>query len=321
MRALIVDKIHDIMFQFFSDVKIKYDYQPHITKDEFDTIISNYEILIIRSKFKISSIEIDKALNLKIIGRVGAGLENIDTQYAQSKNIICLNSPEGNRDAVGEHTIGMLLNLLNKISKAEQEVRQGIWNRESNWGTELSNKTIGIIGYGNMGRAFAQRIKAFTPNVLAYDKYKINYSDNFVQEAQMQDLFEQCDILSLHIPLTKDTKHLVSQDFIHQFKKDIILINTARGECVNTDDLVVALKSKKIKGACLDVLEYEKTNFEEMFSEKISKSLAYLIKTPNVIITPHIAGWTNESYYKLSKIMAEKVIKTVNMYDNKNKVI
>ena len=311
MKALIVDKVHDIMFQIFSEAKIEYDYLPKIKKEEFDKIISNYEILIIRSKFKIKKEDIDNGIRLKVIARVGAGLENIDINYAQSKNIICLNSPEGNRDAVGEHTVGILLNLLNNISKSDQEIRNGIWNRERNWGTEISDKTVGIIGYGNMGKAFAQRIKAFTPNILAYDKYKTNYSDNFVQEVEMQELFDKCDILSLHIPLTTETKYLISEKFIHKLKKNIILINTARGECVNTKDLVEALKNKKIKGACLDVLEYENTTFEKMFATKIPEPLAYLIQSENVILTPHIAGWTKESYYKLSKIMAEKIIQAI----------
>ncbi len=308
MRALIIDKIHDIMFQMFSDAGIDYDYQPSITKSEFDKIISNYEILIIRSKFKIQAKDIDRGVKLKVIGRVGAGLENIDIDYAQSKEIVCLNSPEGNRDAVGEHAVGMLLNLLNHIPKADHEIRKGIWDREANWGTEISDKTVGIIGYGNMGNAFAKRIKAFTPDVLAYDKYKKNYSDSFVQEANMQDLFDRCDILSLHVPLTEETKFLFSEKYISNFKKKIILINTARGECVKTSDLVSALKTQKVAGACLDVLEYEKTTFEEMFSTEIPDALAYLLQAKNVILTPHIAGWSNESYVKLSKIMAEKVI-------------
>ncbi len=311
MKALIIDKVHDIMFRLFTDAKIEYNYQPKIKKHEFDKIISEYEILIIRSKFKIKAEDIDKGINLKVIGRVGAGLENIDVKYAQSKNIICLNSPEGNRDAVGEHAIGMLLNLLNNIPKANQEIRQGIWDREANWGTEISDKTIGIIGYGNMGNAFARRIKAFSTNVLAYDKYKTNYSDDFVQEATMQELFDKCDILSLHVPLTDETKYLVSRSFIQNFRKDFVLINTARGECVNTKDLVVALENKKIKGACLDVLEYEKTTFEEMFASEIPGPLAYLIQAQNIILTPHIAGWTNEAYYKLSKVMAEKIISVI----------
>ena len=308
MKALIIDKVHDIMFRMFSEANIDYDYKPKITKAEFDKTIEDYDILIIRSKFKINSREIDLGKNLKIIGRVGAGLENIDTHYALSKQIVCLNSPEGNRDALGEHTVGMLLNLMNNISKANREVGQGIWDREGNWGSEISDKTIGIVGYGNMGQAFAKRIKAFSPRILAYDKYKNNYSDKFVEEATLNELFENCDILSLHVPLTEETKYLISDKFISKFKKELILINTARGECVKTEDLVLALKNKKIKGACLDVLEYEKTSFEELFSTQIPDALEYLIYSDRVILTPHIAGWSDEAYYKLSKVMASKVI-------------
>ena len=308
MKALIIDKVHDVMFQLFKEAEIEYDYWPKITKEEFDQVIYQYEILVIRSKFKIKAEDIDRGKHLKIIGRVGAGLENIDIEYAKSKSIICLNSPEGNRDAVGEHAVGMLLNLMNHIPKADQEIRKGIWDREGNWGTEISDKTIGIIGYGNMGRAFAQRIKAFTPNVLAFDKYKQNFSDELVQESTMEELFEKADILSLHVPLTAETQYLISEDYIKKFKKNIILINTARGECVNTKDLVFALGNSKIAGACLDVLEYEKTTFEEMFTQDMPKALEYLLESKNVILTPHIAGWTNEAYVKLSKVMAEKVI-------------
>ena len=311
MRALIIDKVHDSMFRLFSDANIAYDYLPSISKQDFDDTIGNYEILVIRSKFKITQEEIDKGENLKIIARVGAGLENIDTDYAQSKNISCLNSPEGNRDAVGEHTIGMLLNLMNKIPQADAEIRKGIWDREANWGTEISDKTIGIIGYGNMGKAFAQRIKAFTPNVLAYDKYKHNFSDQFVQEVSMETIFKNVDILSLHIPLTPETQYLISEAYIQQFQKPIILLNTSRGECVNTVDLVSALKRKQITGACLDVLEYEKSTFEELFSTKIPDALSYLIEANNVILSPHVAGWTTESYIKLSTIMAQKIITTI----------
>lgn len=299
------------MFQMFTEAGVEYDYQPTITKQEFDTIIHRYEILVIRSKFKVKAEDIDRGKQLKIIGRVGAGLENIDIQYAESKNIICLNSPEGNRDAVGEHAMGMLLNLMNHIPKADQEIRKGIWDREGNWGTEISDKTIGIIGYGNMGKAFAQRIKAFTPNLLAYDKYKQGFTDELVQEARMDEIFEKADILSLHVPLRPDTKYLISESYIQKFKKNIVLINTARGECVNTKDLVSALDKGKITGACLDVLEYEKTTFEEMFSKDMPEPLKHLIAAQNVILTPHIAGWTDQAYVKLSKVMAQKIIATV----------
>ncbi len=308
MKALIVDKVHEVMFRLLEEAGIVCDYQPKITKSEFEQVISDYDILVIRSKFKILKPEIDKGSKLKIIGRVGAGLENIDTEYAQSKGITCYNSPEGNRDAVGEHAVGMLLNLLNKIPKAHREIQNGIWDREANWGTEVSNKTVGIIGYGNMGQSFAKRISMFAQKVIAYDKYKQNFSDNFVQEVNMEELFEKTDILSLHVPLTEETKYLVNQEYLSKFKKNIVLINTSRGECVKTQDLVPALESGKVTGACLDVLEYEKLGFESLFGSEMPKPMEYLLQSPKVILTPHVAGWSNESYYKLSKVMAEKII-------------
>lgn len=311
MKALIIDKVQEVMFQLFTEAKIEYDFLPKITKAEFDQIIPNYDVLVIRSKFKIKAEDIDRGTNLKVIGRVGAGLENIDIKYAESKHIICLNSPEGNRDAVGEHAMGMLLNLMNHIPKAHAEIQNGIWDREGNWGIEISDKTVGIIGYGNMGGAFARRMKGFSPNILAYDKYKTGFSDDLVQEVQMDELFEKVDILSLHVPLTEFTKYLISEDYINKFKKNIILVNTARGECVKTDDLVAALQTGKIKGACLDVLEYENTTFEDLFTDEMPKAFEYILNAKNVILTPHIAGWTDEAYVKLSKVMAEKIIKAL----------
>ncbi|OFX84971.1 MAG: hydroxyacid dehydrogenase [Bacteroidetes bacterium GWF2_33_16] len=277
--------------------------------NEIKEIISNYKGIILRSRIKIDKTLMDEGVNLKFIGRVGAGLENIDTEYAEKKGIQCINSPEGNRDAVGEHALGMLLCLLNNITKANSEVREGIWLREENRGLEIKGKTIGIIGYGNMGTAFAQRLKGFGANVIAYDKYKSNYSDDFVTERQLVDLFEQSDILSLHVPLTEETHYMVNNEFINQFKKDIYIINTARGKVLNTDDLVLNMKKGKVLGAVLDVLEYEKASLEGLnYETEIPESLKYLIQSKNTILTPHIAGWTKESNIKLSEILAEKII-------------
>lgn len=308
MKALIIDKVHDVLFQQFKLAGIDFDYLPKIEKTKFDKIIADYQILIIRSKFKILKEEIDKGVHLKIIGRVGAGLENIDVEYAKTKGVVCLNSPEGNRDAVGEHAVGMLLNLLNKIPKAHRELREGKWDRESNWGTELSDKTVGIIGYGNMGGAFAKRISCFAKSVIAYDKHKTGFSDAYVEEADMARVFNEADILSLHVPLTKETRYLVDTYFLNKFKKPIVLINTARGECVHTGDLVKSIEAGRVTGACLDVLEYENSTFESLFAVSTPEPLQYLLHSDKVILTPHIAGWTDEAYYKLSKVMADKVI-------------
>ena len=307
MYILIIDEVHNALIDTLSK-NHKLNYQPKINATQVISIISEYDGVIIRSKMKITSEVIDAAKNLKFIARVGAGLENIDVSYAESKNIRVINSPEGNRDAVGEHALGMLLNLFNKINIANTEVKSGIWDREANRGEEIGGKTIGIIGYGNTGSAFAKKLSGFDVEILAYDKYKSNFSNSFVKEVKLNHLFEKADILSFHVPLTNETKQMFSSDFINNFKKEISLINTSRGEVVSTKDLVNALKSKKIKGACLDVLEYEKLSFEDIFKNNNSPEFNYLVNSENVILTPHIAGWTHQSYYKISKIIADKII-------------
>jgi D-3-phosphoglycerate dehydrogenase / 2-oxoglutarate reductase len=310
-KILFVDSTHPILPEKLSNAGFLCDYKPEINEDEIIKTISEYSGLIIRSKIKIDKTIIDNAINLKFIGRVGAGLENIDTKYAESKGIKCFNSPEGNRDAVGEHALGMLLCLLNNIIKADGEIRNGQWIREGNRGIEIKGKTVGIIGYGNMGSAFAQRLKGFGAQVIAYDKYKFNYSDDFVTEKTLNDIFNETDILSLHVPLTDETHFMVDDKFIHHFKKDIYIINTARGKVIKTDDLVRNLQSGKVKGAALDVLEYERTSFESLHSDaKLPTAYDYLIKSNRVVLTPHIAGWTHESNIKLSEFLADKIIQT-----------
>lgn len=308
-HVLFVDSTHDKLPEKLTQSGFICDYQPGIKPDEIINIIPKYDGIIIRSKIKIDKRIIDAAKNLKFIGRVGAGLENIDVEYAEQKGIKCFNSPEGNRDAVGEHTLGMLLTLFNNILKADPEVRSGKWIREGNRGLEIKGKTIGIIGYGNMGSAFAQRLKGFEANVIAYDKYKFNYSDEFVSEKSLEDIFEQTDILSIHVPLTDETQFMVNHEFINRFKKDIYILNTARGKVLKTDDLVKNIKSGKVLGAALDVLEYEQTSFEHLHSgNDLPETFQYLIDSNKVILTPHIAGWTHESSIKLSEFLADKII-------------
>lgn len=311
IRVLFIDSTHNRLPEKLIQAGFVCDYKPDINPDEIKTIISKYDGIIIRSKIKIDKTIIDLATNLKFIGRVGAGLENIDINYAKQKGIACFNSPEGNRDAVGEQALGMLLTLLNNIIKADFEVRNGKWIREGNRGTEIKGKTIGIVGYGNMGRAFAQRLRGFEANVIAYDKYKFNYTDEFAKEKTMEDLFEQTDILSFHIPLTEETQFMVNHEYLNQFKKNIYLINTARGKILKTADLVKNLKSGKVIGAALDVLEYEQTSFENLHSgHDLPEAFQYLIKNTNVVLTPHIAGWTHESNIKLSEFLADKIIES-----------
>ncbi len=309
LKVLFVDSTHERLPEKLRSSGFMVDYKPDIDPADILKIIPNYQGIIIRSKIKMDKPVLDCATNLKFIGRVGAGLENIDVEYAQIKGIRCFNSPEGNRDAVGEQALGMILTLFNNILKADSEVREGKWIREGNRGLEIKGKTIGIIGYGNMGSAFAQRLKGFEANVIAYDKYKFNYSNEYVQEKTLEDLFRETDILSLHVPLTEETKFMVNHNFINRFKKDIYIINTARGKVLKTEDLVKNMKSGKVLGCALDVLEYEKTSFENLHSgDKLPEAFQFLIKSNRVVLTPHIAGWTHESNIKLSEFLADKII-------------
>ena len=306
-KILFVDTTHPILKEELqSDGFICDDFTGN-TKSELIEIVDDYMGLIIRSKLKIDHEIMDQASQLQFIGRVGSGMENIDVEYAGSKNIACLHCPEGNRDAVGEQAIGMLLALFNKLNKADKEVRKGIWLREENRGIELGGKTIGIIGYGNTGSAFARKLAGFNVEVLAYDKYKFALADDFVAEADMPVIFERCDILSLHVPLTKETTYLVESDFISRFKKNIYLVNTSRGKVVKTKDLVENLRSGKISGACLDVLEYEELSFENLEIDAFPEDFRNLVGMQNVVLSPHIAGWTHESKYKMAMVLVEKI--------------
>lgn len=306
-KILFIDSAHPILLQEMEKLGFNCDYFPTYAHQECEAIIHQYTGIIIRSKIKLDAGILEKADNLLFIGRVGAGMENIDAVYAASRGIVCLNAPEGNRDAVGEHALGMLLMLLNNLRRADAQVRQGIWLRAENRGIEIMGKTIGIIGYGNMGGAFAKRLSGFGAKVLAYDKYKTNYSDQFVRESSLEELFAETDILSLHVPLTAETNHLVNKNFIKKFRKSLYLINTARGQVVNTVQLVDALKNGKILGAALDVIEYEKFSFEGIDNTAFPADFKYLINADNVVLSPHIAGWTNESEIKMAKVLAEKI--------------
>jgi D-3-phosphoglycerate dehydrogenase len=287
----------------------------HYDKSEKELLeeIHLYEAVIIRSKFKITKEVIDKAKNLKCIARAGAGMENIDVVYAESKGIKCVHAPEGNKDAVAEHAVGMLFSLFNNLNRADAQVRKGTWEREGNRGIELKGRTVGIIGYGNMGSSFAERLQGFGVKVLCYDKYKKNYGNNFVKECEMQELFDECDVVSLHIPLTDETKFLVNDVWINTFKKEIFIINTARGKCLHTEALVKNLISGKVRGACLDVLEYESVSFEKVESEKLPAPFQHLIKSDKVMLSPHIAGWTQESNVKIAEILAGRVVEVLQL--------
>ena len=279
------------------------------TKLEIEKKIHNYDGIIIRSRFSIDKLFLEQASRLKFIGRVGAGLENIDCKFAYSRGIELIAAPEGNRNAVGEHSLGLLLSLFNKLNKADKEIRKGKWMREGNRGIELDGKTIGLIGYGNMGKAFAKKLRGFDLTVLCYD-IKPNVGDENCKQVSLENLKQKADVLSLHTPQTEDTMHMINANFINSFSKKFWLINTARGASVVTKDLVKALKVGKILGAGLDVLEYEKSSFENLFSNnKIPEAFQYLISADNVILSPHVAGWTIESKERLAKIMVDKIKK------------
>jgi D-3-phosphoglycerate dehydrogenase len=270
--------------------------------------ISDYTGIVIRSRFPVDEKFLSAASQLKFIARAGAGMENINVEFAKSRGIELFNSPEGNRDAVGEQAIGMLLMLLNHLKKADSEVRKGIWLRAENRGTELSNKTVGIIGYGQMGSAFAQKLSGFGCRILAHDKYINDFGNELVQEVSLDELKQQSDIVSLHLPLSEETNYYVDENFINSCAKNFYLINTARGKNVKTSALVAALKSGKVLGACLDVLEYEKSSFENINTTNLPEDFKFLIDSELVILTPHIAGWTHESHEKLSRFLGDKIL-------------
>lgn len=307
MKILHLDGNHSLLINQLNNLGFINDEDYASSKEEIEAKIHNYDGFIIRSRFKIDKHFLDKAINLKFIGRVGAGLENIDCEYATSKNIELIAAPEGNRNAVGEHSLAMLLSLFNKLNKADKEVRNGKWLREENRGLELDGKTVGLIGYGNMGKSFAKKLRGFDVKVLCYD-IKPNVGDENCKQVSLKELQEKVEVLSLHTPQTKLTKQMINADFINGFKKNFWLINTARGSSVITKDLVAALKSGKILGAGLDVLEYEKSSFENLFSdENMPDAFQYLINSENVILSPHVAGWTIESKKKLAQTIVNKI--------------
>jgi len=307
MTILHVDTNHPLLIDQLAAVGHVNHEDYSSSKSDIEAKISNYEGLIIRSRFTIDRQFLDHAKHLKFIGRVGAGLENIDVDYAAQKGIHLISAPEGNRNAVGEHTLGMLLALFNKLAQADREIRRGLWQREANRGLELSGKTVGIIGYGNMGKAFAKTLKGFDVQVLCYD-IKPNVADENATQVSLKEFQKQVDVVSLHTPQTPLTLGMINTKFIRQFTKPFWLINTARGRSVITQDLVSALESGHILGAGLDVLEYEKSSFENLFLEdNIPETLQFLMQSERVLLSPHVAGWTEESHRKLAQTVVDKI--------------
>ncbi len=313
MNVLHIDSNHPLLLNQLKDLGYTNHEDYTSSKEEIENKIAAYEGIVIRSRFTIDKQFLDKATNLKFIGRVGAGLENIDCEYAEEKGIVLISAPEGNRNAVGEHSLGMLLSLFNKLNKADKEVRAGKWLREENRGIELDGKTVGLIGYGNMGKAFAKKLRGFDVEVLCYD-IKEGVGDENCTQVSLQELQQKADVLSLHTPQTALTVNMVNLEFINQFKKSFWLVNTARGKSVVTKDLVTALESGKVLGAGLDVLEYEKKSFENLFKKsdtsselEMPEAFQYLIQSEKVILSPHVAGWTVESKEKLAQTIVDKV--------------
>ena len=304
MKIIFIDTTHPKLINDLNYKGFICDQAYEKSRSEILKVIMNYDGIVIRSRFKIDKNFINAAKKLKFIARAGSGTENIDLHYANKKNIKCFNAAEGNRQAVAEHALAMILNLLNNIRFSDQEIRRGIWNREKNRGIELSGKTIGIIGFGNTGSSFAKILENFNVKILAYDKYKEKYKF----QSNLDEILEFSDIISLHIPLTEETKYLVNKNFIDKAKKPFYIINTSRGKCIETKALIKGLKDQKILGACLDVFEQEKNSFEKIGE---NADLKYLIESNKTILTPHIAGWTFESNYKIAETLSKKIINLI----------
>jgi D-3-phosphoglycerate dehydrogenase len=307
IKILHIDSNHPLLWEQLQQAGFINHADFESSKQEIEAKIQDYQGIVIRSRFKIDKQFLDKATNLQFIARVGAGLESIDCDYATSKNIALIAAPEGNCNAVAEHTLGMILSLFNKLNIADSEIRSGEWNREKNRGYELDGKTVGIIGYGNMGKYFAKKLRGFDVEVLCYD-IKDNVGDANAKQVSLHELQQKTDVLSLHIPWTPETDKMVNSDFINAFAKDIWIINTSRGKNIVTADLVTAMQSGKVVGAGLDVLEYEKLSFETLFQDKNTpEAFQYLLDGRKVILTPHIAGWTYESHERLAQVIVDKI--------------
>jgi D-3-phosphoglycerate dehydrogenase len=308
MKVFFIDKVHPVLQERL--VRNGFDCidATHFSMDDLLACKNEVQGIVIRARFFLNAEFLSNFPNLSFIARSGSGLENIDAAFCKAHNIQLFNSPEGNRNAVAEHALGMLLALMNKLCKANDQINRGIWKREENRGEELDGKTVGIIGYGNNGAAFAKKLRGFDVKVLAYDKFKQGFGDAFVQESTLEAIFNTADVVSLHIPQNKETVAFVNEAFINSFKKPFYLLNLSRGKIVHTESLIKALESNKIKAAGLDVLEYESKDFESIFANQLPAAFQYLLSSDRVLLSPHVGGWTKESYFKLSDILADKII-------------
>lgn len=313
MKILFIDTMHPFLMQALRKDGHECIEGYEFSAEQINSILPSVNGIVIRSRFTLDRIFLEKATALRFIARGGAGMESIDVDFAQGMNISCLNSPEGNRDAVGEHATGMLLALMNNLTRADRQVRNGEWIREPNRGHELKGKNVGIIGFGNMGSAFAEKLSGFGCAISAFDKYKKGFESAAVSEVTMEEIYRETDVLSIHVPLTKETEYFVDDTFINNFSKPVYLINTARGKCVRTTDLVKNIKSGKILGACLDVIEFEDTSFEKFSLKNVEHipEWQFLIASEKVILSPHIAGWTFESNEKIARTLFDKIKSTI----------
>ena len=307
MKVLFIDTVHPCLADELGTMGYTCDGKADLSPEEITAIIGDYEGLVLRSKMKLDQAFLEKATKLKFIARSGSGMENIDVAFAESKGIQCFNSPEGSRDAVGEHSLALLLALFNKLVSGDQNVRVGEWDREHHRGIELTGKTVGIIGYGNMGSSFAEKLGGFDCTVLAYDKYKENFGSDAVAEVSLEELQQRADVISFHVPLTEETNHYFDAAFITSCANPFYLLNTSRGKIVDTAALAEALENERVLGAGLDVLEFETLSFERLQQEELPPAFQYLAGSPKTILSPHVAGYTVEAYRKLSEVLAKKI--------------